>query len=205
MPIELIYFDLGNVLLTFDHDLAARQMAEVAQVSEETVRRVVFEEGLQERFERGDLTTGEFFDSFCQLTRSQPDRADLLHAGSNMFQLNVPVIPVVAHLRAAGYRLGILSNTCQPHWDFVNGRFAILQRHFDPRILSFRAGASKPERKIFQLAREAAGIEPAKLLFIDDRAENVTSACEAGLDAVQYTTPSQLISDLAQRGVRFNL
>ncbi len=77
MPIELVYFDLGNVLLTFDHDLAARQMAEVAKVSEETVQRVVFEEGLQERFERGDLTTDEFFDSFCELTGSQPDRAAL--------------------------------------------------------------------------------------------------------------------------------
>ncbi len=73
-----------------------------------------------------------------------------------MFQLNVPVIPIVAHLRAAGYRLGILSNTCEPHWEFVHGgRFAIIQKYFDPCILSYRVGASKPEQKIFQVAQRS--------------------------------------------------
>ena len=55
MPPRMILFDLGNVLLTFDHRLSCRQMAEVAGVSEQQVWKIVFDEGLQRRFEGGEL------------------------------------------------------------------------------------------------------------------------------------------------------
>ena len=206
MPPRLILFDLGNVLLTFDHHLACQQMGEVAGIPEQRVWQVVFEEGLQRRLERGDLTAAEFYDEFCAQARCRPDMAALMHAGCAIFQLHVPVVPIVAHLRAAGYRLGILSNTCEPHWDYVSrGRFAIIAKYFDPCVLSYRVGAMKPERKIFEAASEAAGMAPEELLFLDDQPANVDGARAAGLDAVLYTSPQRLIVDLIRRGVRFNL
>ncbi len=206
MPPRLFYFDLGNVLLRFDHRVCSRQMAEVAGVPEDRVWQVVFEEGLQEQFERGDLTTPQFYEAFCERTQSHPGREALLHASSAMFDLNVPTIPIVAHLRAAGYRLGILSNTCEPHWEYVhNGRYAVIAKYFDPCILSYRVGAMKPERKIFEAAIQAAGAPPEQLFFVDDRPANVEGAIATGFDAVQFTTPQRLIADLVQRGVRFNL
>ena len=39
MPPKFIYFDLGNVLLRFDHELACRQMAAVAGTTPELVPR----------------------------------------------------------------------------------------------------------------------------------------------------------------------
>lgn len=181
-------------------------MAEVAGVPEDRVWQVVFEEGLQEQFERGELTTQQFYEAFCERTQSDPERDALLHASSAIFELHVPTIPIVAHLRAAGYRLGILSNTCEPHWEYVhNGRYVVIAKYFDPCILSYRVGAMKPERKIFEAAIQAAGAPPEQLFFVDDRPANVEGARAAGLDAVPYTSPQQLIADLVQRGVRFNL
>lgn len=206
MPPRVIYFDLGNVLLTFDHELSCRQMAEVAGTSADRVRQVVFEEGLQTRFERGELTPQAFHAEFCERTQTQPDIDSLLHASSAIFRLHVPVVPVVAHLRAAGYRLGILSNTCAPHWEYVSGgRYAIISKLFDPCILSYRVGAMKPEPAIYRAASQAAGAAPGELFFLDDRQENVDGALAAGLDAVLFTSPQQLIADLDQRGIRLNL
>jgi glucose-1-phosphatase len=206
MPPRVIYFDLGNVLLTFDHELSCRQMADVAGTSPDRVRQVVFEEGLQTRFEQGELTPQAFHTEFCARTQTQPDFDALLHASSAIFGLHVPVVPIVAHLRAAGYRLGILSNTCAPHWQYVSdGRYAIIAKLFDPCILSYRVGAMKPEPEIYRAASEAAGVAPQELFFTDDRQTNVDGALAAGLDAVLYTSPQQLITDLDQRGVRLNL
>ena len=206
MSPSLIFFDLGNVLLRFDHHASSRQMAEVAGVPQERVWQVVFEEGLQTRFERGALSSREFYDQFCQRTESRPEYDALLYASSAMFELHVPVIPLVAHLRAAGHRLGILSNTCAPHWEYVSGgRYAVVANYFDPCVLSYRVGVMKPERKIFEAASQAAGLPPQELFFVDDRPANVDGARAAGLDAVPFTTPGQLITDLVQRGVRFNL
>jgi epoxide hydrolase-like predicted phosphatase len=181
-------------------------MAEVAGVSEQQVWKTVFDEGLQRRFERGELTPHGFYEEFCAKTQGKPDFDALMHASSAMFELHVPVVPVVAHLRAAGYRLGILSNTCQPHWEYVSqGRFAIIAKYFDPCVLSYRAGAMKPQREIYQAACEATGLAPEELLFLDDHPANVDGARAAGLDALLYTSSQQLIADLVQRGVRFNL
>ena len=49
-----IYFDMGNVLLLFDHALGCRHMAEVAGVPAEDVRRVLFDTGLELRYEAGE-------------------------------------------------------------------------------------------------------------------------------------------------------
>ena len=45
--IEFIYFDLGNVILNFDHSVAFRNAASVAGVTPEKVEDVLVREGLQ--------------------------------------------------------------------------------------------------------------------------------------------------------------
>lgn len=200
-----IYFDLGNVLLRFDHELACRQMAEVAGVSPHLVREVVFQSQLQWQYERGMISTEEFYESFCRATGRRPDRQQLARAASAIFELNVPVVPLVTQLRAAGYRLGILSNTCEAHWHYVtDGRYRILTELFDVAALSFQLRSLKPEPEIFRRAAELAGVPPEEIFFVDDRQENVAAACRAGLDAVPFTTPADLATALRHRAVRFN-
>jgi FMN phosphatase YigB (HAD superfamily) len=46
-----------------------------------------------------------------------------------------------------------------------------------------------------------AGSAPAEIFFVDDRADNVAAAREAGFDAVPYTDAQSLIETLAARGI----
>lgn len=204
-PPKFIYFDLGNVLLTFDHQLACDAVAALAGVSARTVREILFDHGLQLRYERGEVTSAEFHELFCQAVGRQLNYRELHEANSRIFQLNLPILPLVTQLKAAGFRLGILSNTCEAHWDYIaQGRYPFVRRVFEVYSLSYQVRASKPERAIYHQAAQQAGVEPDHILFTDDRSENVQGAIAAGWDAVLYETPRQLATALRCRGVTFN-
>ncbi len=115
-PPEFVYFDLGNVLCFFDHSQSARQIAEVAGSDEKTIRRLVYEEDLEHRFESG-LIDGEGFTAelAAALNRSL-DTAAILEAGSAMFRPNLKILRVLEAIRSKGIRMGLLSNTNQAHW-----------------------------------------------------------------------------------------
>jgi putative hydrolase of the HAD superfamily len=202
---QFIYFDLGNVLLHFDHHRAARQMAAVAGLTEETVWQIVFAGHLHNTYEVGGFTTDQFCEEFCRATSTRPDFDALMHAAANIFSLNTPMVPIVSHLHAARYPLGLLSNTNESHWRFVSqGRYALIRDFFDVHALSFRLGAMKPDPRIYAEAAKLAHTEPDRIFFTDDRPENVEAACRAGFDAVQFHDPWQVAAELRARGIRWN-
>ncbi len=206
MPPKFIYFDLGNVLLYFDHQRACQQMAAVAGTTADKVRSAVFEGTLEDRYESGELDNRGFYSAFCEATGTAADYDQLLLAGSEIFDLNLGLLPVVAQLDGAGHRLGILSNTCPAHWEYcTTGRYGILTEAFDVVALSYRIGARKPAAKIFQAAAEMANVAPSEIFYVDDIAGHVAGARQVGFDAVQYTTTAALVDDLHQRGVKFKL
>ncbi len=200
-----IYFDLGNVLLKFDHQRACRQVGELVKRPAAEIWDLLFTSELQARYEAGAITSGEMHEEFCRASATRSDYEAFHQANSQIFEINVPVIPIVAQLMAAGYRLGILSNTCEKHWEHVSGgRFRVIREFFSVHVLSHLVRSSKPDRGIYLEAVRCAGVTPESIFFLDDRPENVHGACQAGMDAVLYRGPRQLAADLRGRGVRFN-
>ncbi len=206
MPPKFLYFDLGNVLLKFDHRLAATQMAEAAGVDVEQVWELVFAGDLLRQVETGELTDRQFYELFCERTGICAEYERLQQAGSAIFTPNLPMIPLVAHLKAAGYRMGILSNTSASHWEYATaGRYlCLLPGAFEITILSYEARSMKPDPAIYQIAAEKAGVAPGEIFFTDDRPENVEGARQAGFDAVLFHDAPTLATELRRRGVRFN-
>ncbi|MEM6330101.1 MAG: HAD family phosphatase [Planctomycetota bacterium] len=206
MPPEFLYFDLGNVLLTFSNEQMCQQMAAVSGVSAERVREAIYPYGdtrdPQWRFEAGGYTEDAYYAFFCQAVEATPPRAELEVACADMFAPIEATHRLAEGLAAAGCRLGLLSNTNAWHWRFVlDGRFAALNRAFGVQVTSFAVGAMKPDRKIYDAAIAAAGCETGRIFFTDDRPENVQGALDAGMDAVLFTGAEQLAADLAERGV----
>ncbi len=204
MAPKFVYFDLGKVLVDFDVHRMYRQIGEAAGVDPVRVREVLFFEGLQTEHERGKITAEEFHAAFCERTASRVEPASLERAASDIFELNVSIVPVVAQLEQAGCRLGILSNTCGSHWEHCRRRFRIVAECFRVTALSYRLRAAKPDPAIFRAAAELAGAAPEEIFFTDDTAGHVAGARAAGFDAVQYTSAPQLAAELRRRGLRFN-
>ena len=204
MTPSFLYFDLGCVLLNFSLPKMLAQIAGLAGLDVETVKDVVFNSGMQLGYEAGRINSQEFYDRFCAATDTCPDFDAMSFAAADIFELNTSIVPVVAQLRAAGYRMGILSNTCPIHWDYCRRRFPTVIDLFDVYVLSYRVKAVKPEPAIFQAAVELAGVTANKIFFVDDIPGHVEGAKAAGFDAVQYTDTPRLAADLRVRGVAFN-
>ena len=205
MSIEFIYFDLGKVLLDFDHRQGCQQMANLAGISAEQVWQVLFESGLQEKSERGEIRGQQFYEAFCEQTGTRVDYHVLEQAGCDIFSLKSQVLPIIVSLAVNGYRLGLLSNTSASHWKHCQRRFSILKELFETAVLSFEVRAMKPSAKIYEAAVDRAGVPAGSILFIDDLTRNVEGARQAGLEAVQFTDALPLAADLRGRGVRLGV
>lgn len=195
------YFDLGNVLLKFDHRRACKNIAQLAGVPFDDVWKFVFEGELQTEYETGRLTSEAFHAAFCQTTASNPSLKDLMHAASDMFDPIEPMIELAAAIGKTTDQIGILSNTCPAHWEFVIEKFPQLPEIFPVVALSYEMKCMKPAEDIYTQAATLAGHQPADIFFVDDRPENVQGAISAGFDAVQYTAFGSFLRDLQQRSV----
>ncbi len=204
MPPKFLYFDLGNVLINFSVEQMLGQMAAAAEITSEAVRETIFAGGLMHRHETGRLSTREFYEAFCAAAGVRPDYGQLVAAAADIFDLNLPMLPLAAQLQQAGYPMGVLSNTCETHWEHCFRRYRIVTEGFRVYVLSHRIGALKPDPVIYRAAAELAGCAPAEIFFVDDIAGHVAGARAVGFDAVQFTTAATLAAELRQRGIRFN-
>jgi putative hydrolase of the HAD superfamily len=202
---SFLYFDLGNVLLKFSHQRAAEQMGSVTGIAAERAFEIVFTEGLHWEIERGEITPRQFYERYCAAAGAWPDYAELEQAGSDIFEPNAETLLVIESLHAAGHPLGVFSNTSEPHWRFVTGRYAFLHERFDKHALSFELGSMKPDPAIYRAAAKLAETAPADIFFTDDRPENVHAARAADYDAVLFTTAARLVADLNERGIAVRL
>jgi putative hydrolase of the HAD superfamily len=204
MQPKFLYFDLGKVLINFSVERMLAQMAVVAGATAAQVRSVVVDGRLIHDHESGRLSSRQFYEAFCTAIGARPDFDRLAAAAAEIFGLNLPVLPIVAQLRQAGYPLGILSNTCETHWEYCLREYRILSEAFGVHALSYKIGAVKPEAVIFYAAAQMAGCRPEELFFVDDTAGHVAGAQAVGIDAVHFTSAEALANDLRQRGIRFN-
>jgi len=203
---EFFFFDLGNVIVTFDHEIAWRQMGRLIGQPADVVRAAIFSSGLQQKYELGEVTERQFHEQFCRATGGRPDLEALLRAGREIFTLNPRVMSIVAQLHAAGHRLGILSDTCPSHWRYLaGGQFPGIDTFFSLAVLSFETRCAKPDPAIYHIAARRAGVSPARIFFVDDRRENVAGARGEGWDAVVFQGVETLVADLRRRGVNVHV
>lgn len=203
---EFVFLDLGNVIVSFDRNRAYRQMAEAAGIDVAAVRRAVEPTGLSEALERGAIDWPAFHDAFCRHTSTAPSPEALAHAASDMFALNVSMLPVIAGLERAGIPIGILSNTCGPHWShLLESGYAVLPGNFSVTVLSHEVATIKPEPEIYARAAEMAGMPPERIFFCDDIPAHVEAARAAGWDAEVFESAVRLADDFDRRGVNLGL
>ena len=203
---EFVFLDMGNVIVSFDRDRAFRQMAAVSGSDTATIRDVVIEGGLHDRIERGEIGWPEFHAEFSRRTGTTANPEALAHAASDMFALKIDMLPVIAGLERTGCGLGILSNTCGPHWEhLLSQRYSVLPGNFQKIILSHEVRATKPGPDIYRLAAERVGVPPDRIFFCDDIPSHVEAACAAGWQAEVFTTAAGLIDALDRRGLKLGL
>jgi putative hydrolase of the HAD superfamily len=99
--------------------------------------------------------------------------------------LDLDVVNLAERL-GSGYKVGLISNSTKRLEKELleeNG----IHHLFEVVVNSARVGIAKPDTRIYHLAAERIGEEPAACLHIDDLKQNVRGAEEAGFQAVHHT------------------
>lgn len=187
--VEVVLFDLGNVLYEINLERAKAAMAALLSTGHAAVApgtphyplELIFE------FEKGTLSPealrGELRSRFgLQQSDNELDAVwhEILEAPFSGAEALVARV-------SQRYRTALLSNTNLLHierlWPEMEGTFA----HMEHLFLSYEMGLRKPDEAIYTQALQKLDIPPDKALFADDMAQNVDAARALGMQAIHVT------------------
>ena len=95
-----------------------------------------------------------------------------------------PTEKLIDELKAAGYKLYVLSNMSREFIDFL--RKQKVYENFDGDVVSCEVGIVKPMPEIYDLLLKRFELDPAETIFIDDRKENVDAAAAKGIATFHF-------------------
>jgi epoxide hydrolase-like predicted phosphatase len=147
--------------------------------------------------QHGQITSDEHWQWIGQ--RLGLDQATLAAFRRDFFAEDIidrDLVAYIDRLAAAGYHIGVLSNTPDTFRPLFVESWG-LDGHFDSLTLSCEEGVMKPDPRIFRIALEKAGVQPAEALFVDDFIENVEGARAAGMLAVHFRDPDVARQEIA--------
>ena len=199
-PIEVILYDLGNVILPFSHYQIAEKLSRFSHKKEfQDPQRIFsylfdFQNGVINSYEVGEVSSGKFFKSLKESLDLSISFEQFIPIWNDIFTENQEVSKIILSQKGK-WKLGLISNTNPLHFDYGLKKFPIL-RTFDKWILSHEIGYKKPAIEIFQRAIEWASIEPEKILFIDDIKKHVEIAVSLGMQGIHFISAEQLEEEL---------
>ena len=188
IPIDAVLFDYGLVLSGPPDPAAWTAMRIITGFDEPTLDRAYW--APRHAYDRGTHTGPEYWQAVAadaSTTFTEDQVAALIDADTNLWtQLNPPMVAWAARLQQAGIRTGILSNLGDAMTHGVLSKFSWLEA-FHHRLWSHTLKLAKPELEIYRHAAEGLGVSPARILFVDDRTNNVEAGLAAGMQVIQYT------------------
>jgi glucose-1-phosphatase len=198
--IRAFLFDIGNVIVRFDFSRALRAVASLSEVPDESVALARID-AIKLIYEDGGMSRDEFLSQAFALLKYRGTRGQFIAAWQDIFWPNESMHTLLRSLHGR-YPIHLLSNTNDMHVEGLLRDFDIF-RCVNTGVYSHEVHASKPHPRIYEIACEKCGIEPAGTFFIDDLAANVEAARAAGFHAHHYhhDRHGALLADLRAAGV----
>jgi len=201
-PVDVVVFDMDGVIRHWLPD-SIQEFEQAHGLEAGTVSSVAFSQPLYDEAMRGRLTAEEWA---AEIGRRLAEGADGLEpdAGCRMWletrwQVDDDVVALVRSLRAAGQRTAVFSNaTTKLEVDME--AMGVLDA-FDDVCNSSRLGVVKPDAEAFERVAAELQAPAERLLFIDDRSENVRGAIDAGWHAVEMRDAAGIAAVLRRLGV----
>ncbi|MGR3837037.1 MAG: HAD family hydrolase [Cognatishimia sp.] len=199
MPIEAVVFDVGNVLIEWQPERAYDALIGEAR------RKAMFAE-LDLHDMNNDVDLGaplkDRVYAFAEENPKWRDEIRMWH--DNWFDLASPAIDhswrLLRALRTRGVPVFALSNFGDDIWDRASEHYEIL-KEFDRHFISGKLGHVKPFNRIYEIVEEDSAIEPDRLLFADDREDNIAMARARGWKTHLFTDAKGWAERLVSEGL----
>jgi 2-haloacid dehalogenase len=196
-----VVFDLGNVLIDWDPHPAI-----AAGVGPDEARRFLDSPDFDfMAWNHGPDSGGTWDEAEALVRRTHPHWVEhaLAYRANFVASLlgEVPgSVDLVRDLHAAGVPMWGLTNWSDELYPHAPATFAFLELLEDV-VVSGTEGVAKPDPRIFDLVAERSGLPLDRLVFVDDRVDNVEGARAVGMDGVVFTGAPALRTALRERGL----
>jgi len=197
---ETVVFDLGKVLLEFDYSKAARRLAANSTASADEIKRLINQSPLLFRYETGLMSKQEFYEAIRSETGFRGNLAEFSSVFGDIFDPMPEMIELHAALKMKGVPTYIFSNTNELAVAHIRQNFPFFGR-FDGYIFSYEQCAMKPDAKIYEVVEQKTGHQREKIIYIDDRPENIAAGAARGWQVVLQETPAKSRAALRKAGL----
>lgn len=189
----LFIFDMGGVVTS---TFTMTSITDYLGIDWKTFDNVCkgFDCNIKHQLNIGEITTKQFWNTFNQRTKEVSlGIPEVQHDLFRLFfhpTLNQQTVEIIEMLRKNNHRVVCGTNTIDSHWEnhLERGDYSF----FDQTYASNKIGAAKPDTLFYQLILKAENTLPENAFFVDDREENVKAAASLGINAIQFTTASDL-------------
>ena len=196
--IHVILFDMGRVLVSIDFEAFPNALGLTTKESREPYRPAAMK--LEYLYECGKISTEEFLDSLSAAFGSRFSRRHLLDAYNEIIVgENTGILPLVQKAKKK-YRIAVLSNTSEAHWEKSLAIAPLLQL-FPDTFTSFQIGEMKPKAVVYEKVISSLGVPAPSILFIDDVEENIKGAEACGMKGIVYTSTADLEKTMSAMGL----
>jgi glucose-1-phosphatase len=186
----VIVFDLGKVLVDFDYSIAARRIAARSTQPPENLDAFLSSSPALIQFETGLIARQQFFNQVRNATGFLGDLAEFGALFADIFSPIEPMIDLHADLRRRGFKTYVFSNTNDLAIEHIRRNFPFFEC-FDGYILSYEVKAMKPDAPIYQALEQLTGKRGGEIIYIDDRAENITGGAARCWRTVLHESPEK--------------
>jgi len=194
-PIKSVIFDWGGVLIEDPRPALLRFCADAFGVGQDQYTPA--HDMFLEKFHIGAISEQEFWLGIsAELGRPVPEIHSFWYeAFRAAYVPKSEVFSLASSLHEKGYKTALLSNTELPAVRFFHEQNYNM---LDVLVFSCVEKIAKPEREIYEITLNRLGSEASQTVFIDDRADYVQGAKEAGLHAILFESDDQLRNELTE-------
>ncbi len=189
--VKAFVFDLGNVIVDLHLDRFLPTLGLDHQWSTEEALKIYEQSGLSRDFELGNISFDEFYQKSCEVFKISVERGKFLKAWNSIIGNEKEGISGLVESCAEKAPVYLLSNTNEPHYRWSLNQAPALHK-MEEHFLSYELNLLKPAPRIYTETVERIGFPAENLFFIDDREDNIASALQVGLNAVQFKNAEQL-------------
>lgn len=182
MSIKLVLFDMGKVILDFDHHKISVRLAKISGLPLNVVHAAVFKTREEIAFEKGFMSPKAFFARLKRKLRLKLSYKRFIPLWNDIFRPMPGMGALVTELRKKRRPLAMLSNTNKLHFDYVKSKYPVIGK-FDRYFLSYKLGLRKPDKRIYAAVLKLTGLEPREIIYFDDVPDFVRAASKMGYNA----------------------
>lgn len=197
--IDAVVFDIGNVLIEWQPE--RHYDAVIGEARRREMFNAVDLHAMNDGVDRGE----HFPTAVAETAARHPEFApEIQRWHDDWLHMASPEIPHSVRLLRALRRKGIpvfaLSNFGIETFALACEVYPFLNE-FDQRYISGHMGVIKPDPMIYQMLEEDCGMYPERLLFADDRADNIAAAAKRGWKTHLFTGPKAWAETLVNAGL----